>query len=160
MNGDRGDASEVTPERDALLLDVMLGKLATYLRICGYDALYALDEGLEADDEVRSRAAADARRLLTRDRALAASTPGSILLTERDVIEQLRELQNVGVEVVPSDRPARCGACNGPLDRVDEHAARPEYAPDDGPIWRCVDCGQHFWKGSHWEDVASTLEAL
>ncbi|PSP98633.1 hypothetical protein BRC89_07140 [Halobacteriales archaeon QS_4_70_19] len=26
------------------LLDVMLGKLATYLRMCGHDATYALDE--------------------------------------------------------------------------------------------------------------------
>jgi len=32
------------------LLDVMLGKLATYLRMCGYDTLYALEEDIEADD--------------------------------------------------------------------------------------------------------------
>jgi len=35
---------------DRLLLDTMLGKLATYLRMCGYDAAYALDEGVESDD--------------------------------------------------------------------------------------------------------------
>ena len=28
---------------DRLLVDVMCGTLATYLRMCGYDAAYALD---------------------------------------------------------------------------------------------------------------------
>ena len=67
----RVGGTRITPEHDDLLLDVMLGKLASYLRMCGYDAVYALDEGLEADDAVQRRAAADARRLLTRDEALA-----------------------------------------------------------------------------------------
>jgi len=41
--GDAAPESEGEPERarDHLLLDVMLGKLATYLRMCGYDAAYA-----------------------------------------------------------------------------------------------------------------------
>ncbi|MFT4921417.1 MAG: hypothetical protein ACI8XM_000614, partial [Haloarculaceae archaeon] len=37
---------------DRLLLDTMLGKLATYLRMCGYDTVYTLDEGIEDDDAV------------------------------------------------------------------------------------------------------------
>jgi hypothetical protein len=38
----------------------------------------------------------------------------------------------------------------------------PEYAPDpeDTDVWRCIDCGQFFWKGSHWDDVADTLAGL
>jgi uncharacterized protein with PIN domain len=33
-----------------LLLDAMLGNLATYLRMCGYDAADATDRGVEAAD--------------------------------------------------------------------------------------------------------------
>ncbi|WP_277554264.1 Mut7-C RNAse domain-containing protein [Halobaculum limi] len=159
-NGRPPDGTRITPEHDDLLLDVMLGKLATYLRMCGYDAVYALDEGIEADDAVQRRAAADARRLLTRDRELAASTPGSILLTARDVTDQLRELREAGVDLTLAARPARCGACNGSVDSLPPDCDRPEYAPDEGPVWRCRDCGQCFWKGSHWDDVAATLADL
>ena len=42
------DEGQVRPETDRLLLDVMLGKLAVYLRMCGYDAAYAGDLGVEA----------------------------------------------------------------------------------------------------------------
>jgi len=40
--------------------------------------------------------------------------------------------------------------------------ATPDYAPETGeqPVWRCPDCGKHFWRGSHWDDVAETLAAL
>ncbi|WP_237560459.1 Mut7-C RNAse domain-containing protein, partial [Halolamina rubra] len=61
----------------------MLGKLATYLRMCGYDTAYALDRGVEADARIRRLAAAENRTLLTRDEQLAASVDDAILLTER-----------------------------------------------------------------------------
>nr|WP_284033295.1 Mut7-C RNAse domain-containing protein [Halobaculum sp. DT31] len=138
----------------------MLGTLASYLRMCGYDALYALDDGVEDDDAIRTLAAIEGRRLVTRDRDLAASTPGALLLTERDVVEQLRELRTAGVRLRLDGQPSRCGACNAPVERVADGGRRPEYAPDDGPLWRCVDCGQHFWRGSHWDDVAETLASL
>nr|WP_284014613.1 Mut7-C RNAse domain-containing protein [Halobaculum sp. DT92] len=138
----------------------MLGGLASYLRMCGYDAAYALDEGVEADDAVRERAVAGGRRLLTRDRDLAAATPGALLLRERDVVDQLRELREAGVRLRLDERPARCGGCNGPVERVGDGERRPDYAPEDRPVWRCVDCGQHFWKGSHWADVRETLASL
>ena len=62
------------------LLDVMLGKLATYLRMCGYDNTYVLDAGLEADDEISEYAARSDRNLVTRDQQLANRTAGAILL--------------------------------------------------------------------------------
>nr|WP_276239429.1 Mut7-C RNAse domain-containing protein [Halobaculum sp. DT55] len=138
----------------------MLGTLASYLRMCGYDTVYALDRGVEDDDALRGLAASDARRLITRDRALAASTPGAIRLDARDVVDQLGELRDAGVRLRLADRPSRCGSCNGLVERVDDDAPRPDYAPDEGAVWRCRECGQHFWRGSHWDDVADTLASL
>lgn len=148
---------------DRFLLDVMLGKLATYLRMCGYDAAYALDRGIEDDDAIRELAAAEGRTLLTRDAQLAEGVDEAILLTERGIEDQLRELRAAGVPLSLPDRPRRCSACNGRLEHVgdaDNGATdRPAHVPDVD-AYRCRDCGQWFWKGSHWEDVRETLAAL
>ncbi|QUO47505.1 Mut7-C RNAse domain-containing protein [Halorubrum ruber] len=170
------DADPSTRDRPPVLLDVMCGKLATYLRICGYDAAYALDRGIEADDRLLSLAAAEGRVLLTRDRELADRAPSAdpavdaVPLTERDVLDQLRELDAAGLPVELADEPTRCGACNGPVERVASPETdgspvdRPDYVPDDvgpgRPGWRCADCGQWFWKGGHWNDVAARLDDL
>ncbi|QCC48292.1 Mut7-C RNAse domain-containing protein [Halobellus limi] len=151
---------------ERLLLDAMLGKLATYLRMCGYDAAYVLDrdvaEGSEADpsdDAIAAWAERSDRTLLTRDVDLAARVDDAVLLSSRDVREQLRTLHSAGYELSLEDLPSRCGACNGDLRPVDAEESLPSYAPDPAgtACWRCRECGQVFWKGSHWDDVAATL---
>ena len=145
----------------------MLGKLATYLRMCGHDAAYALDRGIECDEELLVLAREENRTLLTRDRALAGraaaelnddTAPGPVLLCEREVTDQLRELRAAGFDLSLADPPTRCGRCNGRLERPAPDEPRPEYVADQDPVWRCRDCGQWFWKGSHWNDVAKRLE--
>jgi hypothetical protein len=150
-----------------LLTDAMLGTLTTYLRFAGHYTAYALEEGVEADDAVLGLADRENRRLVTRDRRLAARGSGSFLLTERDVEDQLAELAGQGLDLSVPDEPTRCGSCNGVLERVPAGEPTPGYAPvaassdsEGFRVWRCVDCGQHFWKGSHWERMAGTLAGL
>jgi len=134
------------------LVDAMCGSLARVLRMCGHDAAYALDRGVEADDALLALAEAEDRVVVTRDRQLAGRAPESVLLESKDVDEQLREIAAAGVSLDPTPGE-RCGACNGVLER-DETGGRPDYVPDDAdPVWRCRDCGQRFWTGSHWEDL-------
>jgi uncharacterized protein with PIN domain len=142
-----------------LLLDAMLGRLATYLRMCGHDTVYTLDAGLETDEEILDRARSDERTLVTRDRDLAAQYPASILLSARDVQDQLAALAAAGVRIGLPETPQRCSRCNDSLVRVDGTEPTPEYAPSTSEfdIWRCEGCGQHFWKGSHWADVAERI---
>jgi len=121
-------------ETERYLLDAMLGKISTYLRMCGYDAAYVLDRGVEADARLLEIAREERRTVPTRDRALAASAPDSVLLESRTVHKQLRELVDAGLDLTPAKTPTRCS--------------------------RCKDCGQHFWKGSHWDDVSKTLSEL
>ncbi|MFB6301448.1 MAG: DUF5615 family PIN-like protein [Haloferacaceae archaeon] len=146
-----------------LLCDAMLGSLATYLRMCGHDAAYALDRGVEADDRVLALAREEDRLLVTRDAALAARAGDRGLLVEsKDVLDQLRDLRTAGIDVSLPDRPRRCGACNGPLDPVPADGETPAYAPDpaETDCFRCRDCGQMFWRGSHWADVRERLASL
>lgn len=158
------DASSDPASADAggpFMLDVMCGKLAVYLRMCGHDAAYALDRGVEADDRVLALARAEGRTLLSRDVTLVERANG-VLLTERSVEGQLRELRAAGVELHAADEPTYCGQCNGSLRRLSADADVPDYAPapDEIAVWRCRDCGQCFWKGSHWSRVEETLRNL
>ena len=144
-----------------LLLDAMLGSLARILRMCGHDAAYCLDRGVEADDAIRDLAAREDRVVVTRDRELAERATESLLVESKDVDDQLRELAAAGVALTPTPGE-RCGACNGELREVEREGNEiPEHVPDDAsPVWRCEDCGQYFWEGSHWTDVEKRLEAL
>jgi uncharacterized protein with PIN domain len=85
-----------------------------------------------------------------------------VLLTAREIDDQLRELRDAGFVLALDDSPTFCGRCNGRVDPVADEAATPDYAPDPGAtdIWRCRDCDQHFWRGSHWDDVRETLADL
>jgi uncharacterized protein with PIN domain len=156
----RESGTRRTPANTPLLLDVMLGKLTTYLRMCGYDAAYALDRNVEADDRLLELSESEGRLLVTRDAQLARQADG-LLLEAKDVTDQLRELADAGFELELS-KPERCANCNGSLAEVAADAATPEYAPDPSEVhvWRCPNCDQHFWQGSHWESVAETLAEL
>ncbi|MFW5973978.1 MAG: Mut7-C RNAse domain-containing protein, partial [Natrialbaceae archaeon] len=85
---------------ERLLLDVMLGKLTTYLRMCGYDAAYAHDVGLETDEAIRERAHSEGRTLLTRDRRLAAGTDDALLLESKEIEGQLAECAHAAIDQV------------------------------------------------------------
>lgn len=147
------------PPAPPFLLDVMLGKLAVYLRLCGYDTVYALDRDTEADDELLAMADREKRTLLTRDVHLSNRADRGFLLTERDPRDQLAELAVAGLALEPTDEPVRCGRCNGSVEAVEHADETPDYAPDpsEQPQWCCRACGQVFWKGSHWDRMRETL---
>ncbi|QCC60483.1 Mut7-C RNAse domain-containing protein [Natrinema thermotolerans] len=145
-----------------LLLDLMCGGLRAYLRMCDHDTAYAGDRGLEADDDLLAVAREEDRTVVTRDVDVAARADESILLESRDVEAQLAELDAAGVDLTLADDPDFCGRCNGPLEPADPTGSTPEYAPDPTEVetWVCRDCGQHFWRGSHWDRVAATLSRV
>lgn len=150
-----------TPSETKLLLDVMLGELRSLLRMVGYDTAYAMERGVEDDDAIAAIAREEGRILLTRDEDLARQVDGSVVVHPTDTDEALTALSDAGFELALTE-PRRCSACNGELRAVDPQAETPEYAPDpaDVPCWECRRCGQLFWKGSHWADVAERLQRL
>lgn len=147
-----------------LLVDAMCGGIVSYLRMCGHDTVYALDEGLESDDELVTAVRKDDRILITRDQALARRVHSAIYLTETSTDGQLGELIEAGVELSLAERPEYCGNCNGQLRVVgpDERTTTPAHTPDptEEEVYSCEACGQYFWRGSHWEDVKDTLRQL
>ena len=142
------------------VVDAMLGRLARWLRVLGYDTLYSSD----ADDAALvRRALADDRILLTRDVELARRRGVRVLLISDDRVEnQLRET----VKIIPhSTREAfsRCLDCNAPLVDFDRSQARELVPPfvfaTQTRFRRCPGCGKVYWRGTHWAHMLATLES-
>ncbi len=138
----------------------MLGRLARYLRMLGYDTAYARGS---TDPEIAGRAAAESRCLLTRDRPLAARVPGAILLTEVRIFDQVKELHRLCPRLRWELRPLRCTVCNAALVRIAADAGTrpplPERVRRSGqPIWGCSACPRVYWSGSHGARLAADLE--
>lgn len=142
------------------VLDNHLGKLTDYLRLLGFDVVYAQDW----PDEAIAECANDQHRfLLTRDRGLLKRKIVSLGRCVRadDPIDQLSEVVNFfGLE--PFITPfQRCPRCNGKLIPVDKGEIIDQLLPLTRKYYdeftRCADCGQIYWKGSHYEHMQKLL---
>jgi uncharacterized protein with PIN domain len=151
---------EPSPKR--FLADVMLGRLAKWLRIIGYDTLYFRDMD---DRELIRRALEDDRILLTRDRELSRRDGFRVLLIadenlEPQLAQVLREM-----DLRPRmGRSIRCPLCNRALGDVPRDAVRdmvPRYVWDTyRDFSRCPGCGKIFWKGTHWDSIRRRLQRV
>ena len=141
------------PLRDPrFALDVSLGALTRYLRLCGFDAWYRNDAG---DDYLASLAASDRRILLTRDRELLKRrivTHGYFVRARRPR-EQLTEVCS-RLDLAGLFRPfRRCIRCNGELRRVEKAQVLDRLEVDTRRYFdefhECVSCCRIYWRGSH-----------
>ena len=152
--------------RPKFVADSMLGKLARWLRMSGYDVVYSND--LE-DEELLELAASEGRVLLTRDRELyqrAVKRKVDVeLVTSNDFVERLRQLRKKR-KLTIRDSPAysRCPVCNGELEKAEKAEIEgevPEGAFEANvDFWRCKACKKVYWKGSHWEKIREVVERL
>lgn len=144
-----------------LLCDEMLGRLARWLRLLGLDVAYL--KGVH-DDVLAEAAKREGRVLVTRDEALAARVPGSILVRSLDAGAQLREVLARLGPVDPALRMSRCSLCNSPLAALPREAAEGKV-PDavwasQREYWRCPTCDRIYWRGTHAEAIEAVLREL
>lgn len=136
------------------VLDVHLGRLATYLRLLGLDALYS-NHG--DDPNLARNSQTEERILLTRDRGLLMRSIVArgywvrAIDSRRQVVEVVRRY-----DLVPSFAPlSRCLRCNTPLHPIAKKAIIDRLPPrtrlyyDEFAI--CDTCDRLYWKGSHYE---------
>jgi len=145
------------------LLDGMLGSLASWLRICGYDSVYHVDMN---DDALLLEAKKENRILLTRDKQLHERSEKynviSFYVLGTNTIEKLAYLcRNAGIPLIP--RSSRCSQCNSIIilirkDKIIEQIPENSYKHYN-EFWVCESCGKIFWKGSHWNKILETLNS-
>jgi len=145
------------------VLDVHLGRLATYLRMLGFDTLYRNDY---TDAELAHISSSESRILLTRDRGLlkrSIVTHGYCLRTtnpREQLVEVVRRF-----DLFTSIKPfQRCLRCNGLLQPVDKAAIIDRLQPQTRRHYhefrRCQTCDHIYWKGSHYERMQRFIERI
>lgn len=152
--------------RRTFIVDVMLGKLARWLRVLGYDTAY--ERNID-DPALVDRVLHEQRWLLTRDRYLVQrkAIRGRCTLIHSDFVsDQLRQLQ-AELEIrlaIDEERGCRCVECNHILESISPSQAGPRVPPVVVQYYthftRCPNCGQLFWAGTHWRHVQQRLNLL
>lgn len=137
------------------LADAMLGKLARWLRIIGYDTEYMPHGG---DEELVLAAEREGRTILTRDgdlyRRAVRRGVSALLLKSTNLKEELAEISRAAGLSLSGQ--TRCPLCNRLLIEC------PASGVDGGPrppLWRCPGCGKLYWHGTHWLKINEVLEA-
>jgi uncharacterized protein with PIN domain len=139
----------------------MLGTLAKWLRLMGFDTAYA---GSISDGELKRFALSEKRVILTRDRELSGNKDVEAVFVESDDLDTQLIGTIRSLSLMIEEPMSRCSSCNGLFEEIDHDEAEgaiPEDILDgQGPIFRCRDCGKHYWQGSHWEGILERIERI
>ncbi len=148
----------------AFLADAMLGSLARWLRVLGFDVHY--DSELD-DAELVERALAEDRLILTRDTRLIQRRKARrhLLIRSDAVAEQVRQVvAELHLEVDPQRAFGRCLRCNEPLAELPADRARrhvpPHVARTQDRFSRCPICRRIYWPATHVERMRNRLREL
>ncbi len=143
----------------------MLGKLARWLRMLGYDVRYSNDL---VDPHLLSTAEDEKRILLTRDSELCkhAIVRGIdvLCLTGKTGAEKLAELnRRYQVRLEIDMQKSRCPKCNTAIKPISRQKASKKVKRNTfehyKEFWECPTCSKVYWQGAHWTRIRRTLDA-
>ncbi|MCX6353352.1 MAG: Mut7-C RNAse domain-containing protein [Candidatus Aureabacteria bacterium] len=140
-------------ERPVFIADHMLGKLARWLRIVGYDTVFS---PRFSDADIARVALREKRIVLTRDRGLVAraAVTRCIFIRSQEHGDQLRQVFEV-LNLTPDAGRifSICPVCNRSVTAVEKESVRgavPEYVFETKENFsKCPECGRVFWRGTH-----------
>jgi uncharacterized protein with PIN domain len=150
------------PLRDPrFVLDIHLGRLAAYVRLMGFDALY---RNCYTDEQLAAISRDEHRILLTRDVGLlkrSAVTHG-YFVRETAVARQMAEVV-ARFDLCRRIRPfSRCMRCNTPLEDAPRASVLDDVPPRTAQLHeefrRCPRCHRVYWRGGHWRRMRLILE--
>jgi len=149
------------------IVDSNAGKLARWLRMMGYDALFFND--IE-DGRLVDMAMKEGRVVVTRDTQIAkrrVATNGSlrVILTRDD--DPRRQLLQVMKELSLDCRQmqfTRCLECNRrlkPRSKGEVKDLVPPYVfSTQTQYMQCPSCNRVYWQGTHWQRMKNDLEEI
>lgn len=152
-----GKEMERGGERLKFLADNMLGRLARFMRILGYDTSYP---NIQAPDtvliEISQR---EGRILLSRDKQLNERWNNTFLITSDRLDDQLHQVTE---RFIPQKNRffSRCTACNGLLIEFDAPCKEKFYEKEVQEVKHCDTCGKCYWKGTHTQNIMEYLRKL
>ncbi len=145
------------------IADVMLGKLAKWLRIFGYDTLYYH----KVDEDQLLRDIQDGRILLTRNNRWRKLVPSHqlFLIWKNDPRKQSKEvIKNFNLCPDKDSILERCIVCNQILNNLPRTAVEgkvPEYIHNTSKNFlSCPSCNRIYWRGSHRDRMLKEIEEI
>jgi uncharacterized protein with PIN domain len=145
------------------IVDCMLGKLAKWLKILGFDALYSSKID---DDELLIIAGREGRILLTKDTRLIqkAKKIKTLFLKSEEWPEQVKEvLQHFDLwkSVAPHTRCIECNVALKDLSKKNAKNLVSSFVFERADSFAlCPCCGRVFWRGSHFKDMEAQIEQI
>lgn len=148
------------------IADVMVGRLAKYLRMAGYDVVYMNDAD---DSQILDIARGEDRIVLTRDtlmlqrREFNKGTLKSVYIKDDNLEKQLIQIKSeMGIELRPD--LIICLVCNGSLeeaDKADIEGDVPPYVYRTQDNFKfCKNCGKYYWRGTHYDYIKKYFDGL
>ncbi|MGE5285412.1 MAG: Mut7-C RNAse domain-containing protein [Actinomycetota bacterium] len=146
------------------IADVMLGKLATWMRLLGCDVEYFPKI---SDEDLAERAFRTGRVILTRDAELIRrrhARDNHFFVRGDGYRDQLRQVAT-RFSIEPLGRIlTRCLRCNEPLSGIDKSAVRervPPYVYETQHDFKTCDrCGRIYWRGTHRDEAVKQVMAI
>lgn len=140
--------------------DTMLGKLARWMKILGYDVIYfrQIDDKQLIDVSRQS-----GRIIVTRDRQLAnIPTLDTFLIDSTDIWQQLKQVTKTYKLRFQETLFTRCTVCNGEIKPVKKSQVY-EQLPTlvqrtQEEIYRCENCGKLYWEATHVKRIKRQLK--
>ena len=149
------------------IVDSNVGKLAKWLRMLGYDAVF-----FEGDDDAYmiDRALKESRVILTRDTQImkrGVITGGRLKAILIDSDEPESQILQV-IEALHLDFQSRtftiCLECNQPLEERSKEEVKEHVPPyvfkTQTQYMECPVCHRIYWRGTHWQAMLRKLERL
>jgi uncharacterized protein len=142
--------SEINDLEEAFDVDGMLGHLAKWLRILGFDAEYPC------------KSPSEDRYFVTTNKKVR--DPRAIVVTAGEPMKQLREVLEAA-QIIPSADffLSRCLICNIPVKDISRDEVLGQVPVKIGEkvlsFRQCARCGRIFWEGSHSDRIKIKLKA-
>jgi len=142
--------------------DVMLGTLAKWLRILGFDTKYSKDF---EDEEILKIAEEENRVVLTRDKLLANKAKKAVYINERSLDEQIKKVLNeLKINVDEGKILTRCILCNVKVEKIEKEKVKgkvPSHVFENhDEFWICPNCQRIYWAGTHWQNMEEKIKKI
>lgn len=136
----------------------MLGRLAKWMRLLGFDTLYYRDTD---NKTIIYHGRKEGRIILTRSKVLAEKHLDLILINSEQLKNQLKQMIKI---LGPTHPFSLCPVCNSKTEKIEKDLVKDDVPPYVFEIHRdfkkCPECGRIFWKGTHYKEIKKVINEI